>query len=97
MTGSALSQAVTSRPLTTEALVRALVNLCGIYGRQSVPVTGLSRSSSVFPVSIIPPWLFILIFHWGMNNRLTDGRSSETFSHPFDVYNIEQCDECGNV
>jgi hypothetical protein len=37
----------------------------------------LSPSSSVFPVSIIPPSLSILIY-LGMNNMSTSGSSSET-------------------
>jgi hypothetical protein len=33
--GRAMAQAVSQRPLTTEAQVRACVNPCGIYGGQS--------------------------------------------------------------
>jgi magnesium-transporting ATPase (P-type) len=33
-----------------------------------------------FPVSVIPSWLSILIYHLGMNNRPDAGRSSETVS-----------------
>jgi hypothetical protein len=38
-----------------------------------------------FLVSIIPTWLFILIYHWGMNNRPAGGHSSETYSKPIDM------------
>jgi hypothetical protein len=38
-----------------------------------------------FPVDIMPPWISMLIYHMGMNNRLVGGRSSETWSHPIDM------------
>jgi hypothetical protein len=50
-----MAQAVSRRPLTAEARVRARVTPCGIWGKQSGTGTGFSSSSSVFPVSIIPP------------------------------------------
>jgi hypothetical protein len=37
------------------------------------------------PVNIVPPWLSMLIYHLGMNNRPAGGRSSETSSHPIDM------------
>jgi hypothetical protein len=38
------------------------------------------------PVDIIPPWFSMLIYiTWRMNNRHVCGRSSETYSHPFDI------------
>jgi hypothetical protein len=46
--GRAMAQAVSRRPLTTEARVRARVIPCWICGGQSVTGTGLSPSSSVF-------------------------------------------------
>jgi hypothetical protein len=44
-----------------------------------VAQTGFSPSSLVFPVNIIPPWLSMVIYHLGANNRPIGGRSSETF------------------
>jgi hypothetical protein len=41
--------------------------------------------SLVSPVNSIPPWLSILIHHWGMNNRPIDGHSSETLCDPIDM------------
>jgi hypothetical protein len=48
-----MAQVVSRRPLTAEARVSP----CGICGGQSGTATGLSPSSSVSPVDIIPPWL----------------------------------------
>jgi hypothetical protein len=58
-----MAQAVSRRPLTAEARVRALVHPCGICGRRSGTGTGFSPSSSVSPVNIIPSELSILIYH----------------------------------
>jgi hypothetical protein len=60
-----MAQAVSRRHLTAEASVRARVSPCGICGGQSGAGTGLSPSSSVFPVKIIPPYLSILMYHLG--------------------------------
>jgi hypothetical protein len=57
--------AVYGRSLTAKVWVRARFSTCGICGRQSGTGTGLSPSSSVFPVSFIPPWLSILIYRLG--------------------------------
>jgi hypothetical protein len=51
----ATAQAVSHRLLTAEARVSVLVSQCGICGGQSGSGTGSSPSSSVPPVSIIPP------------------------------------------
>jgi hypothetical protein len=61
--GRAISQAVSRRPLTAEAQARAQVIPCGICGGQSGTGTGFSPSSSIPPVNVSPPWLFILM--WG--------------------------------
>jgi hypothetical protein len=53
MSGRAMAQAVSRRPLTAEARVRVRVNQCGICGGQSGTGTGFSPSSSVSPVNII--------------------------------------------
>jgi hypothetical protein len=53
------------RPLTVEARDRAPVSRCGVCGQQSGTGAGFPPSSSVFPVSVISPWLFILIYHLG--------------------------------
>jgi hypothetical protein len=40
-----------------------------------------------FPASVIPNWLFALIYQLGINNRPVWGRSSETHSHTIDINN----------
>jgi hypothetical protein len=59
------AQAVSRPPLAAEAWVHARVSPCGMCGGQSGIGTGLSPSSSVFPVNIIPPWLSIVVYHLG--------------------------------
>jgi hypothetical protein len=59
-------QAVSHRPLSAEARVRTQVSTYGFFGEQTGTGTGLSPSSSVSPVSIIPPWLSILTWGWTM-------------------------------
>jgi hypothetical protein len=59
-----MAQAVSRRPLTAEARVRARVSICGICGQRGTG-TGFSPNISVFPVNIILPWLSILIYHLG--------------------------------
>jgi hypothetical protein len=60
-----MAQAVSCQPLTMEARVHTWVNPCGICGGYSGTGTGFSPSSLVFPVSIVPPWLFILTYNLG--------------------------------
>jgi hypothetical protein len=74
-----MAQAVSRRPLSAEARIRARSSLCGIGGGQSGTGAGFLRVLWFFHVSIIPSWLFILII-WGMTNRPARGRSSETVS-----------------
>jgi hypothetical protein len=63
--GRTMAQAVSYRPLTTEARVRYRVSPCGICGAQSGTGIGFSPSSSVSPVNVIPPWLSLLMYHVG--------------------------------
>jgi hypothetical protein len=44
-----MAQAVSRRPLATEARVSSRVSPCGIFGGQSGTGTGFSPSSSVLP------------------------------------------------
>jgi hypothetical protein len=62
-----MAQAVSRRPLTMEAEVSSRLSPCWIYGEQNGTGTQFSRSSSVSPVSIIPPWHSFI--RWGMNIR----------------------------
>jgi hypothetical protein len=52
MFSHAVTKAFSCQPFTTESKVRP----CGICGGQSGTGTGFSHSSSISPVSIIPPW-----------------------------------------
>ena len=52
-----MAQAVSRRPLTAKAPFLSQVSPCGVCGEQSGTVTGFSPSTSVSPVSIIPPML----------------------------------------
>jgi hypothetical protein len=58
----AIAQVISRRPLTAETLVRARVSPCG---GQSGSGTGFPPILSIFPVSIIPPWLSTLILSCG--------------------------------
>jgi hypothetical protein len=58
-----MAQAFSRRTLTADARVRARFVVCGICGGQCGTETGFTPSYSVFPVNIIPPWLFILTNH----------------------------------
>jgi hypothetical protein len=56
-------QVISRWPLTVEVRDRALLSSCGIFSRQIVIGTGFSlRVLWSFPVSIIPLWLFMLIY-----------------------------------
>jgi hypothetical protein len=63
--GRAMAQAVSRRPLTTEAQVRACVNPCGIYGGQSGTRQVFLRVLRFSPVNIISPRLSTLVYHVG--------------------------------
>jgi hypothetical protein len=65
------AQVVSRRPLTTEARVRARVNLCGICGGQSGTGTGFCPSSSVFPCQYHSTVALQTHIIWGMRNMLT--------------------------
>jgi hypothetical protein len=52
--GRAMAQAVSRRPLTTEARVRSRVGPCEICGGQSGTGTGFSPSCRFSPVDFIP-------------------------------------------
>jgi hypothetical protein len=58
-----VAQTVSRRPLTAESRVRIRVSPCGICGGRSGSGTGLSPTSSVFPVNIIPLSFFLLIYN----------------------------------
>jgi hypothetical protein len=72
-------QAVSWRLLTAGARFQSQVSPCKIYGVQSGTVTGFSRSTSVFPVSIIPPMHHTHLYLHCMHPRRTDGQSLGTF------------------
>jgi hypothetical protein len=63
--GYAMAQAVSRRPLIAEARVCARVSSCGVYGGQSGTETVFLEFVGFHPVSIIPPWLSMLICHLG--------------------------------
>jgi hypothetical protein len=69
--GRAISQVVSSRPLTAEARVRARVNPCGICGGQSGTGAGFSPSSSVFLCQYHSTVALQSNIIWGMRNMLT--------------------------
>jgi hypothetical protein len=44
--------------------IRARVSPCGnCRGKMALGQVGLSPRSSIFPINVIPPWLFTLIYH----------------------------------
>jgi hypothetical protein len=57
-----MAQAVSHRP--PEDRVRSRVSRCAICGQIGTG-TGFSPSSSVFPVIVIPPWPFMLMYYVG--------------------------------
>jgi hypothetical protein len=61
--GRAMAQAVSRQPLTTEAWVRTQVGSCGICDGQSGTGHVSLRVFRFSPVTIIPPWLSMLIYN----------------------------------
>jgi hypothetical protein len=56
-----MAQAVSRRPLTTEARFRAWVSLCGISGGQRGIGTGFLRVVPFSNANIIPPGLCMIV------------------------------------
>ena len=68
--GSAIAQAVSCFPFTAEVLVRSQASPRDICGGQSGTVTGFSLSTSVSPVTIIPPFFHThLHLHFDLTRR----------------------------
>jgi hypothetical protein len=65
ISGHVMAQAVSCWPVTTEDWIQSQASLCGIFGRQSDNGTDFSLSTSVLPVSSIPPMLhpYSLMYH----------------------------------
>jgi hypothetical protein len=74
-TGGAMAQTITRQPVTAEARVFSRASPC-LMGNVTLEQV-ITRILRVVPLKIIPPWLSILIYHLGMNNRPLRGRSSE--------------------
>jgi hypothetical protein len=73
----AIAQAVSPWFLAAQAQVRAEICPCGNFSGHSGTGTGFSPTPSVFPVSIIPPLLYIhSCIIWGMGKGPVRGRSS---------------------
>jgi hypothetical protein len=66
-----MAQAVSRRPLTAEARIRARLNPRGICGGQSGTGTGFSASSTVFPCQYHSTVALQTHIIWGMRNMLT--------------------------
>jgi hypothetical protein len=82
-----MAQAVSRRPLTGEARVRAQVSPCGICGLLSDTRTGLSEFfgfSLSIPFHHGYPYSHVI---WGMSTPV-GGRSSETQSHPINMNKV---------
>jgi hypothetical protein len=81
-----MAHAVSRRPTTAEIWVHARVSPHRICDG-NIGTVGFSRSSSVSPVNVIPPWLSMVIYHLGMNNRPVGGWGSKTSYHSIDMNN----------
>ena len=74
-----MAQAVSRRPLDAEAQFRSQTSSCEVFVGHSGNGTGFSPSTSVSPVSIIPPMLNThLQLHTSLT-RSTNGRSLGIF------------------
>jgi hypothetical protein len=60
--GHAMVQAVTRLPHTAETRFLTLFSPCEICGDKVAVGQGFFRVFRVFPVSIIPPWLSVVIY-----------------------------------
>ena len=67
--GKATSQAVSRRHLSAEFRVRSQNSPCGICGGRSGTRPDVPPSTSVSPVSIIPPMLHIFLHHVALTGR----------------------------
>ena len=74
-----MTPAVSRPPLTAAARVCSFASACEIFVRQSGTVTGFSRNTSVFPVTVIPSILHIRLHLLVAVRRKTNGRSLGTF------------------
>jgi hypothetical protein len=63
--GCAMVQVVSCRPLTAEARVFARVSACGICSGKTGSLKGFIGLLQFSPVSIVSPWLSIIIYHMG--------------------------------
>jgi hypothetical protein len=61
--GCAMAQVVSRLFVTATAWVSARLGPCGICGVQSDIGIAFSQSYLVFPVYIVPPQFFMLIYH----------------------------------
>jgi hypothetical protein len=81
--GRAMAQAVSCRPITADARIRARIGLCGISDGPSGTGTGFS----VFPCQYLSTVTLYTLITLRMNNRPVGGRSSETQADAIDINN----------
>jgi hypothetical protein len=82
-----MAQAVSRRPLTMEACVRAWISVCAVCGGKSGTRTSFSSSSSILPYQYHSTVALHTHIIWGVNNKPVGGRNSETLSHSIDMNN----------